>query len=233
MNSVSFLDFNSFLFLGHNVTVALFAFIAWRLGQECLTAFMGVCWILGNLFCLKQATLFGLDVITADVFAIGANMSVTLLHDHFGSKVARKAIFIGSFLTFFFVIMSQFLLWYIPNGFDTAHIAFYELLSAMPRIVGSSLCVSMISLNMNLYLYAWFKTLFVHTSPTKLSMISLVISQFFDTVLFSVFALYGLVHSIIPIIIFSFSIKCFCIFTTIPLIHLFHRFFTRFTVKYD
>ncbi len=227
MNFIAdFFTCNNALFLIHNVTIALAAFGAWKMGQACLTTFMALCWVLGNFFCIKQATLFGLDVITADVFAIGANISVTLLHDHFGEHKAQKGIITSTCAVLFFLIMSQFLIWYTPNGFDDTHVHFVALLGIMPRIIFSSLVVSSISLNLNLFLYKIIRAK-NRVSTNQASMIALMISQFMDTVLFSVFALYGVVHSIIPIIFFSFSIKCLCIFINIPLIHFCQKLFSR------
>jgi len=218
--------YNNFLFLVHNFTIALTAFGAWRMGQAALTTFMSLCWVLGNFFCIKQATLFGLDVITADVFAIGANISATLLHDYFGQKEAQKGINTSISAVLFFLLMSQFLIWYTPNGFDDTHSHFFALFSIMPRIIGSSLIVSSISLNLNLILYRLLCAK-NRISTAKASMIALMISQCADTVLFSVFALYGVVHSILPIIFFSFSIKCLCIFINVPLIHFCQNLFSR------
>ncbi len=221
-----FFTANNGIFFLQNITVALAAFGAWRMGQACLTTFMSLCWVLGNFFCIKQATLFGLDVITADVFAIGANMSVTLLHDYFGKREAQKSIIISTCAVLFFLIMSQFLIWYTPNAFDDTHIHFAALFGIMPRIIFSSLIVSSISLNLNLMLYQLLrKKPFIST--THVSMVALTVSQFIDTILFSVFALYGVVHSIIPIIFFSFSIKCLCIFINIPLIHFCQKLFSN------
>ncbi len=222
----SFFTYNNGLFLIHNLVVALAAFGAWSMGQACLTTFMSLCWILGNFFCIKQATLFGLDVITADVFAIGANISATLLHDHFGKKSAQQGIIVSTSAVMFFLLMSQFLIWYVPNSFDDTQVHFFALLSIMPRIILSSLAVSSISLHLNLFLYSMIQQKNI-VSSAKASMISLMVSQFLDTVLFSVFALYGVVHSIIPIIFFSFSIKCLCIFINIPLIHFCQKLLSR------
>lgn len=214
---------NEILFLSQSIVVALFAGGALLGGLGALYAFTAVCWILGNLFVLKEATLFNLDVITSDSFAIGANLGITLLSNYYSEKEAQKAIYVGIYLAFFFLCVSQMLIWYIPNNHDFAHPHFFALFERMPRIVIVSFSVALMSMSLNLKLFDIFTKKWSALSFILRSMIALMIAQFFDTALFAILALHGQVASIINIICFSYLIKIISIIIVIPLLTLFQK----------
>lgn len=215
--------FNEILFLGQSIVVALFAGGALLGGSGTLYAFTAVCWILGNLFVLKEVTLFNLDVITSDSFAIGANLGITLLSAYFSEKEAQKALWTGIYLAFFFLCVSQMLLWYTPNMHDTTHMHFLALFERMPRIVIVSFTVALASMSLNLKLFDIFTKKWRYTTFTLRSITALMIAQFFDTALFALLALYGQVASLLHIICFSYCIKVISILIVIPLVSLFKK----------
>lgn len=217
---------NEIIFLAQSVTVALFACGSILFGSGCLYAFTALCWVLGNLFVLKEATLFSLDVITSDAFAVGANIGITLLREYYGEKEAEKAIYIGIYMALFFLCTSQLLLWYAPNMHDCAHPHFLALFERMPRIVVSSFGVALISMTMNLALFNILSKRYKFSFHIS-SMASLSIAQLFDTALFAVIALSGNVASIISIICFSYLVKVISIAIVIPFISIFRHFIPK------
>lgn len=218
---------NEVTFITQSILVSMFAIAAIRLGRGALTAFIAVCWVLGNLFVIKEATIFGLEVVTSDGFAIGANIGVTLIHQYYGEKAAKNSILVGIYSVIFFLLMSKIHLLYTPNIHDTTHPAFLELLGRMTRVISASLFVSYLSQNLNLYLFdrlsRWIGDAFFGIA----SFLSLTISQIIDTLLFTVFALYGDVYSIIHIVIFSSIIKCIAITIAVPAVTLCRTFITK------
>ncbi|MCF7900436.1 queuosine precursor transporter [Candidatus Babeliales bacterium] len=218
---------NEFIFIFHAIIIALFAIGSVRLGRGALTAFMATCWILGNLFVIKEATIFGLHVVTSDSFAIGANIAITLLDSYYGKRAAKNGIKIGFYIALFFVLMSTIHLLYIPNSFDISHTHFVVLLSRMTRIVGASFLVSAISMNLNLFLFDFLKKKFGQNYFSLCSFLSLTISQFVDTALFAYIALYGNVHSIVEIIIFSSLMKAIAIGISVPCVSLAKKFILK------
>ncbi len=217
---------NEAIFIIQSITVALFACGAILFGSGCLYAFTALCWVLGNLFVLKEATLFSLDVITSDAFAVGANIGVTLLREYYGEKEAEKAIYTGIYMALFFLCTSQLLLWYAPNMHDCAHPHFLALFERMPRIVISSFGVALISMTMNLALFNLFNKIYKFSFHFS-SMASLSIAQFLDTALFGFIALSGNVASLTNIICFSYLVKVISIAIAIPLISVFHHFIPK------
>ncbi len=220
--------FNELLFLVQNIVIAACSVGCLFLGGGALTAFISICWIAGNLFVLKQATLFGMPVVTSDVFIVGANLGIGLLRHYFGNKDTERAIWTASACSFFFMIMSLFLLAYIPNSFDTTSAYYAALLTPIPRLVITSFIVAIISAYLHIWLYNKFSVLTNKRYLYAINMGALLLSQLADTVLFGFFGMYGLVHSIIPIMAFSFTIKTICIFVCTPLISInYSRFFKK------
>jgi len=207
---------NEITFVTHTIIIALFAIGAVRLGRGALTAFVTSCWIMGNLFVIKEATIFGLQVVTSDGFAIGANVGINLLREYYGKPAAKNGIWIGFYTAVFFMLMCIIHLIYVPNSFDTTHIHFVALLGRMTRIVCASFIVSFLSKNLNLFLFDQMKNRFGENYFALSSFLSLSISQLVDTTLFAFIALYGNVHSIWQIIIFSTIVKCVAIGISIP-----------------
>ncbi len=209
---------NELLFLAHNLVIAGFSVGCLFLGSGALTAFIALCWVMGNLFVLKQVMLFGLPVVTSDVFIVGANFGIGLMRHYFGQQTVTRAIWSASVCSFFFMVMSLFLLGYIPNHFDTTNIHYEVLLMPIPRLIITSFIVAIISAHLHVWLYNKFATFFNQRYLYVVNMAALLISQLADTVLFGIIGMYGLVHSIIPIMMFSFMIKTFSILIGTPLI---------------
>ena len=218
---------NEMTFITHTGLIALFAIGSVRLGRGALTAFVTSCWIMGNLFVIKEATIFGLQVVTSDGFAIGANIGINLLREYYGNRAAKNGIWIGFYTAVFFMVMCIIHLIYVPNAFDTTHVHFAALLGRMTRIVCASFIVSLLSKNLNLFLFDKIKNKLGDKHFALSSFLSLAVSQLVDTTLFALIALYGNVHSIFQIIIFSTIVKCIAIGISVPCVTFAKRFISK------
>lgn len=218
---------NELTFVTHSILIALFAIAGVRLGRGALTAFIAVCWVLGNLFVIKEATIFGLEVVTSDGFAIGANIGVTLIHRYYGDKAAKNSILIGAYAAFFFLLMSHIHLLYIPNMYDATHPFFYAILGRMTRIVLASFFVSVLSFNLNLFLFDKISQKLGDSFFGVASFLSMSTSQFVDTALFAFCALYGNVHSVTQVIFFSTLVKCTSIVVAVSVVSLCQNFIKK------
>ncbi len=210
---------NEVLFLLHTFFVVAFVLIALRLGKSALLIAIALQAVLANLFVMKQISLFGFAVTCSDVFAIGAILSLNLLQEYFGKESARQAASISLFALLFFVLMSQIHLLYTPTELDTAHIAFFTILSASPRLIFASIATFYVVQQFDIRFFGWLKG----KLPLRVA-ISLLMSQLFDTVLFSFLGLYGLVESVFDIIVVSFLIKCAIIALSSPFVAFSKRF---------
>lgn len=188
-----------------------FAWGALKLGKEALVCWVTIQAIIANLFVLKQITLFGLDVTASDAFMIGSLLGLNFLQEYFGRDEAQKATRICFFFLLFFALISQMHLFYAPSANDTAHPAFEALLSPSPRLFIASLSVFFIVQQIDIRFFVLLKTRFPSLSFAFRTGIALAVSQFLDTVLFSFAGLYGMVASVLDIIILSFLIKMIAI----------------------
>lgn len=205
---------NEVIFIGHVLAVMGFALVALRLGRAALIVWVAVQAICANLFVTKQIELFGFTVTSADVFAIGGMLGLNLLQEYFGKESAKKAIWICFYFMLFFAAMSQIHLLYAPSRFDTAHLSFANILAPAPRLFFASLSVFFIVQQVDLRLFGYLKRKFPFIIRNG---VSLTVSQFLDTVLFSLIGLAGLVESLAHIIFISFLLKMAIIACATPL----------------
>ncbi len=196
-----------------------FVLISLRLGKSALIALIALQGVLANLFVVKQISFFGFAVTCSDVFAIGGILSLNLLQEYFGKPAAKQAVTISLAALLFFALMSQIHLLYIPTELDSTQHAFQMIFSHSMRIVLASIA--------SFYLVQQFDIRFFGFLNGKLPIrvaISLLFSQFLDTVLFSFLGLYGLVESFLDVVLVSFFIKCVIILTSSPFVLFSKRF---------
>ncbi|MFH1832448.1 MAG: queuosine precursor transporter, partial [bacterium] len=172
--------------------------------------------ILANLFVTKQIALFGLNATCGDVFIVSSFFGLNILQELFGQAIVKKTIVINFFLIFFYLVMTQFHLFYIPNSFDSMHGHFTYILSVMPRIVIASAITFFSTQILEMYVFATLKKLFSDRHITLRHTITLAISTLFDTVIFSFAGLYGIVGSVWQIIFVSICIKTIAILCCTP-----------------
>lgn len=211
---------NEIIFLLHIFITIIFCIGALKLGKHALIAMLCLLGVMSNIFIAKQITLFGCAVTCADVYAVGGILSLNLLQEFFGQSIAKKTIVSSFFCLLVFLIMSQFHLWYVPNYSDTAMPHYQALFGFMPRIAFASLISYGVVQYCDAQIFSLLQKIFAGKFFTVRTIISLVISQALDTLLFSFIGLYGIVESVAQIIIVSLAIKLIIIFLSAPLISL-------------
>lgn len=208
---------NEFLFFIQVFFIVTFALGALKLGKEALIVWVTVQALIANLFVLKQINLFGFDVTAADAFAIGSLLGLNLLQEYFGKEYAKKATWICFFFMVFFALISQFHLFFHPSQYDFSHSAFETILSVTPRLLFASMTVFFVVQQFDIRFFNFLKNALPSASFSLRTAIALVVSQFVDTVLFSMLGLYGIVSSVVDIMIVSFIIKLIVILLSTPI----------------
>ena len=198
---------NEVLFLIQIFVIVACALAAYKLGKEALVAWVAIQALLANLFVLKQITLFGLNVTASDAFAIGSLLGLNFLQEYSGREAANKAIWICFFFMIFFVVASQIHLFFQPSVYDTTQNAYTILLSPTPRLFIASLCVFFVVQQFDIRLFSLLKNKLPQAAFAWRAGLSLVASQLLDTCLFSFAGLYGIVASVVDIIVISFIVK--------------------------
>jgi uncharacterized integral membrane protein (TIGR00697 family) len=198
---------NELLFLAHLFAIAVFVLVTSRMGKAALICLAVLQAILANLFVVKQTILFGLSVTCSDVFAIGGIWTLNLLQEFWGKEAVQTAIKISFLSLVFFTLMAQIHLLYMPSAFDETDASFHTIFSSGPRIVLASIAVCYIVQKIDVQLFGWLQKLFKGSKlPIRIGL-SLILTQFIDTVLFSVVGLWGLMASLFDVIFMSFLMK--------------------------
>lgn len=209
---------NESIFLFQATIIICFALGALKLGKEALTAWVAIQALVANLFVLKQISLFGFNVTASDAFAIGSLLGLNFLQEYHSKEDAQKATWICFFFMVFFTLVSKLHLLYEPSTYDTSHAAFLTILSPSPRLLIASMSVFFIVQQIDIRFFTFLKQSLPNTSFAARAALALIVSQFLDTVLFSFAGLYGLVASLVDIIVISYAVKLAVIFSFSSLI---------------
>jgi len=215
---------NELLFFVHVCLVAASSLAVLRYGKSGLMALIALESVVANIFVVKQVVLFGLHVTCSDVFIVGSLLSLNLLQEFWGKEVAQRAVKISFFSMFFFLVMTKVHLLYIPSSHDHSQTSFVHIFSLTPRLVVASVVVYFLAQQIDLRLFSWLKKRFPHWPLALRTGTSLIISQTFDTALFSFLGLYGAVASIMDIMVMSLVIKAVVIGCSMPFVAVSRRF---------
>lgn len=206
---------NNSLFLVSTFLVVFFCVFTLKLGKNALIAWIALLGVLANLFVLKQIQLFGLNATASDVYAVGSLLGLNILREHYDLKTCRHAIFVSFVCLIFFCLMGQIHRLYIPSPFDSTHMAYETLLAPNVRIIVASVAVFFCVQLFDVYFYSLILKRYLSSLWLR-NGISLILSQFIDTILFSFLGLYGIVENIGEIILVSFCIKLMAISCMVP-----------------
>jgi len=198
---------NEMLFLLHLALCMLFLLPLIRLKKEGLVCWVAILPLLANLFVLKQITLFGFTVTAADVYAVACALGLNLLQEYYGKESAKQAVKISFVLLLFFVVMAYTHILYIPSGCDYTQTAYSTILSTTPRLVFASITSFFLVQSFDVFFFGLLKERAKALGLFGRNIASLTLSQFVDTLLFTILGLWGLVEELFDVFIISFIIK--------------------------
>ena len=214
---------NELLFFIHFAAIAAFLFIALKTGKHALFTLLIMSVILGNLFVLKEITLFGLTVTATEPFTITSMVALGIMHEFHGDKTATQGLSIMLLTLSFLTIMSYLQILYTPSPVDQFHSHYEALLSPSPRILLSSIFVAVSMQALNLGLLKFSKKSLPKVPFAIRQTVILLAVQLIDTICFSFCALYGIMHNLTHIIVMSYAIKVITIGAMSPLLGLIKR----------
>lgn len=122
-------------------------------GEAGLVAWVAVSTILANIILPKQITLFGLDVTLGNVMFSSTYLCTDILSERCGLKRSRRAVFVGLTAALFFIGLSQFALWFVPNDYDIAHGAMEGLFTISIRVTAASVLMFFLANLCDVYLF--------------------------------------------------------------------------------
>lgn len=159
------------------------------LGRVGLFIWVAIVAVIANIEVVKCVDIFSMPVTLGNALYCSISLSTDILNEKYGGKDARKSAWIGFLSLITLIILSQISLLFIPNTFDFASESLKTIFSTTPRLCFASLSCFILSNILDTYVFGWLKKkskfLWVRVN------ISTIISQLFDSMLFSVIAFLG------------------------------------------
>lgn len=183
-------------------------------GKGGLLAFNIVATILANIEVLLLVNAFGMEMTLGNVLFASTFLITDILSENHSRKDANRSVVISTLCSIFFIALSQLWLLYTPSENDWASGAFHTIFSNTPRIVCASLGVYLISQLADVWLYhKWWDWCKKRYGDSRRGLWirnngSTMISQLFNTLLYTVFAFAGTysVQTMISIFVSSYII---------------------------
>lgn len=217
------LFFISILFYLGTVLVAYRFF-----GKTGLFVWSAVGVILANIEVIKMVTMFGMSVTLGNALYASTFVVTDILSENYTKADAKKAVNIGLFVTITWVIATQLILVFRPNELDFIQPAFEQMFGLMPRMALAGIFTYAVVQRLDVYLYHkwWHFTDKRFGTGAKYIWIrnngSTLISQFADTIIFTVVAFAGILPTgeMIGLIIPSYILKAMVGVLDTPIIYL-------------
>ncbi|MBQ7942156.1 MAG: queuosine precursor transporter [Muribaculaceae bacterium] len=190
---------NEFLIILSFIVVYGCVALFYRLyGKTGLVAMNVAVTILANIEVLLLVDAFGVEMTLGNVLFASTFLITDVLSENHSKKDANRAVIISSLCSVFFVAVSQLWLLYTPSPNDWAQGAFKTIFAVTPRVVCVSLLVYLVSQLTDVWLYhkwwEWCKKRFgnARSGLWIRNNGSTLISQFFNTLLYTFLAFYGM-----------------------------------------
>ncbi|MCI8286066.1 MAG: queuosine precursor transporter [Lachnospiraceae bacterium] len=196
-----------------------------KTGLYCLSA---IATILANIEALILIHAFHMEQTLGNVLFAVTFLITDILSECEGKKEANKAVWIGMFTSLFFLLLSQSWLLYLPAEGDWAMDSIRQIFSSTPRMLLSSFIVYAVSQMFDVWLYHkwWAFTEKKYGDRRKFLWLrnngSTLISQSLNTLLFTLFAFYGIydVKTLLSIFASSYVIYIFTSLLDTPALYL-------------
>lgn len=208
-------------------------FLCLKVGEKAVNAWLVTVVIAFNLFVLKQVNIFGMELNTTKALGVCYFLGLNLMQEYYGKKAAKTHVMIASLCTFGFVALQQIHLIFEPNHFDHTQINYAAILGLMPSITAVSFITFIAVQLWDIRFYSWLQKKMGGTSLTIRVMISLMVSQVIDVLMF-----YALMSFFEPIwgniwdlMFFTILIKFIIIFMIAPYTALAARFVDKDTLR--
>ncbi|MCF7822871.1 MAG: queuosine precursor transporter [Candidatus Marinimicrobia bacterium] len=228
---------NELIFLIQTIMGLGVVLLAFRMGKTWLYALIAVNYVLANIFVTKTIMLFGFEATGGNVLYGAIFLSTDILSEYYGKEAARKGVFIGLGATLFYLMMSQFMLFYKASPNDWGPAAGMEAIFGFaPSIVIASVTAYLISQLHDVWAFHMWKDKFEGKYLWLRNNLSTVVSQLIDSLTFGLLAfsvfprLFMNPDSVLPmnvvwqIVFTTYILKLLVAFIDTPFIYLSRRF---------
>lgn len=229
---------NELLLLGSLILIFGSVLLGYRFfGKTGLYCISAIATILANIEVLILINAFGMEQTLGNVLFAATFLVTDILSECEGKKAANKAVWIGMFTSLFFLLLSQSWLQYIPSENDFIMGSIKDVFSNTPRMLIASFIVYAVSQMLDVWLYHkwWAFTEKRYGDKRKFLWLrnngSTLISQFLNTLLFTIFAFAGTydVKTLVSIFASSYVIYIVTSLLDTPIVYLARRIYEKQT----
>lgn len=211
----------------------------WLFGKTALYCISALATVIANIEVMLMINAFGMEQTLGNVLFAMTFLATDILSECEGKKAANKAVWIGIFVSLFFLVLSQSWLLYQPIVQDDIAKAFRVMFSRTPRLIFSSLVVYAISQFLDVWIYHKWWSFTEKKCGDKRSFLwlrnngSTLISQLINSFLFTLFAFVGRYgwRTIISIFLSSYVIFIFTSLLDTPVLYLARKLNDRRIIK--
>lgn len=205
--------------------VVLFYRFLGRSGLYCWTVLATVA---ANIEVLIVVDAFGMEQTLGNILFASTFLVTDILSETEGKRAANKAVMIGILTSGVFIIISQSWMLYTPNASDWASPAIASVFSNTPRLMLSSVIVYAIVQAFDVFAYhtIWAHTTKLCNDSRKFLWLrnngSTLVSQFFNTLLYTFAAFWGIytLKTLMNIVLSSYVIFIFTSLLDTPAVYL-------------
>lgn len=190
------------------------------LGKSGLYCWTVLATIAANIEVLIVVNAFGMEQTLGNILFASTFLVTDILSEMEGRRAANKAVLIGILTSGVFILISQSWMLYTPNDSDWASPAIASVFSNTPRLMLSSIIVYAIVQAFDVIMYhaIWEKTTRLCNDSQKFLWMrnngSTLVSQFFNTLLYTFAAFWG-VYELKTLFNIVFSSYVIFIFTSL------------------
>ena len=214
---------NELLWITSIIISFLMVILAYRLfGKTGLYVWTAVGVILANIQVMKTVQVFGLVTALGNVIYSSLFLVTDIINENYSKKDAQKAVWIGFFVLITTTILMQITIQFIPHESDFLSEHLTAIFSFLPRIAFASLTAYLISQTFDVFIFANLKKIHKRKYLWLRNNFSTSLSQFMDTIIFTLIAFVGIFSWIIILQIFitSMIMKIVISFCDTPFIYL-------------
>ena len=161
-------------------------------GKTGLFVWIAIAAIVANLQTAKNIDLFGLQATLGTVMFASTFLATDILNECYGMKESKKGVFIGLFAVVIFLVSTQLMLLFQPNGLDMVNGSMQTLFGLNLRICVSSVAMFFLANLVDVYLFEKLKKKFDGKKLWLRNNISTIVCNGIENFLFVLFAFIGI-----------------------------------------
>lgn len=182
---------NELLFLLHLSLLLGATYGAFLTSRPLLQGLICLQVVCANIFVVRQMSLFGLTACGGGMYIVSSILGLLLLQTFHCKRVAHRTLYLSFGMALFFLLLTQFQLWYAPAAVDYGHAHFVALLGRVPRITAASLCAHFIAHYVTLTLHQVLRSLCSGHGLFIITTATIIFGQVLDSLIFFTGSFHG------------------------------------------